>query len=102
MNSIELTEVESKHIESIRWLFSDEHEDRASGRTTVLSIVMIERALRELWCWFDVVDNHPMDYRNIARLKRKLSVVFLSLKLEKYEIQFSESRIFKMRIIPNG
>ena len=42
---LKLTKTQKKHIDSVRWLFSEDLKDRQSGRTMLLAYVYIERAM---------------------------------------------------------
>jgi len=42
---ITLTKEQAKHFESIKWLYSNKMKDRASGRTTLVLLTLIDEAV---------------------------------------------------------
>jgi len=45
---ITLTKEQAKHFESIKWLYSNKMKDRASGRTTLVLLTLIDEAVTRL------------------------------------------------------
>lgn len=64
MSDFRLTKEQSKHLKSVKWLISDLCQ---VGKTTVLAVAFIEKALESPDRWIPVFDHHqsPMRKRDI-------------------------------------
>ena len=61
---IELTEIQKKHIDAARWLFGVDGKFR-EGRSSLLAIVFIEKAIKEIGNWIKPIDHSPYDRDNL-------------------------------------
>ncbi len=62
---IELTKKQKEHYKSVEWLLNDESY-RREGRSYLMAVCFIQRALRNRGCWVKVFDHfsrHPMTTR---------------------------------------
>lgn len=57
---ISLTIEQQKHLNSVEWLINFD-ENIATGRTTVLAVAFIKRALKHSGEWVKVFDHYPQN-----------------------------------------
>lgn len=59
MFKIHLTQNHKAKLEVLKWLISDNKEDMSSGRTTLLAIAFINKAMEHEFQFISVFDHYP-------------------------------------------
>jgi hypothetical protein len=82
---IQLTEQQEKYLEAIEWLISD---TPATGKTFLLAIAFIKKAIKFKREWVKVFDHRPYLYCGDYILKQ-ISYMLKKLEIE-HEIKYQE------------
>jgi len=53
-----LTQDQQQKLDTLKWLISDHHNDRETGRTTLLAMAFIEKAITNPGLWVRLFDHH--------------------------------------------
>ena len=81
LNKTELTKQQTAHLRTVEWLLSDDHEDIATGRSTVLAVAYINKALEYPGRRIRVVDHFPAEQAS----RQLLSMIVDTVKRERDE-----------------
>lgn len=57
-----LTDNQAEQFKVLQWLISDDEKDRITGRTTLLAMAFMQKALDNRGTWVTVFDHYPDRY----------------------------------------
>ena len=81
---LNISKLQTKHHDSVKWLLMGA---RASGRSHLMAIVFIEKAIQELGNWIEVFDHVP--YRECPRFVLEVILKILTNS----DVEFKMSRL---------
>ena len=57
INNIQLTQLQQRHYESVKWLINDNLSNRRSGRTFLMAYILLEQGIDNVGTWVSVQDH---------------------------------------------